>query len=611
MRRILSIVATGLFALTASAGMLQPDLTARGADARWIKRAPAGVAAIKEAVVEAQLAEVNGTRPIVLLETNYYTFLPGEPLQLRMTTDANGFNAPVTMYLYSEDRNSGERRYYTAAGTQLGEGQQSDLFGSPEGGPVPVFVPNVSDLVLFGGTETSDLSWGAAGALGGSITVPAGQPGLYQFVLELRDAEGKRVIARSNAAYSHVTASVAVSGTISQSTTWTADKRYVLSDFVGLSAPAVLTIEPGTVIYGGDSRASLFVARGAKIIADGTNRRPIVFTSPQRVGSRNQSDWGSLVLLGRAPLNVPGGSAFMEGLPSQEAYAFGGNDAQDSSGVLRYVRLEFGGFAIATDREINGLTLAGIGSGTVIDHVQVLHNADDAFEFFGGTVNAKHLLGVGYADDGLDFDLGYTGAIQYAALIKRANDEADGNIITESDNNGEGSGNAPLTDPTVYNVTGIRIPATNGNYGAVLRRNTAGDYHNVIVLGSKNAPLNLRDASTNGNATSGALVWDNSIFSGSFDDAAYPGRSDAAQSRAFALTTNSRNRNIDPMLAIGAPTLLRTFMPDLEPLASSPALDVDFVGYPADGFLDAVDFQGAVGPGDNWVLSGWANFSDN
>lgn len=599
-RIILMIAATGLLAMPAMA------------QKQWAKRAPLGMEALADAVAEASLSEVNGTRPVVLLETNYYTFLPNEPLQLRVTLSPNGFGAPVTLYLYWENRTTGERRYYTIAGTQLAAGQQSDLFGSAAGGPVPVYTPSLNDFVLFGGTESSQLSWGAAGALGGSITVPSGQTGLYQFVFEVRDAAGKRVLARSNAMYSHITESVPVSGTITSSTTWTNDKRYVLSDFVGVASPAVLTIQPGTVVYGGDGRATLFIQRGAKIMADGTERRPIIFTSAQRVGSRNQTDWGSLVLLGRAPINVQGGSAFLEGLPSTDGYAFGGNDAADSSGVVRYVRLEFGGFAIATNREINGLTLGGVGSGTVLDHIQVLHNADDGFEFFGGTVNAKHLLGVGYADDGLDFDFGYTGSIQFAALIKRSNDEADGNIITEADNNADGTAATPLTSPKVYNVTGVRINATNGNYGAVLRRNTAGKFHNILVAGSKNAPLNLRDASTNANANSGALVWDHSIFAGSFEDAAFPSRTDGGQSRTFVFTTNTRNRNTDPMLAMGEPTLIKTYMPDLMPLDASPALDVNYVGNPPDdGFLVPVTFQGAVGPSHDWVLTGWANFSDN
>jgi hypothetical protein len=319
------------------------------------------------------------------------------------------------------------------------------------------------------------------------------------------------------------------------------------------------------------------------------------------------------VLLGNAPINIAGGSAFLEGLPSTAGYSYGGNDAGDSSGIVRYVRLEFGGFPIATDREINGLTLGGVGSGTVIDHVEVLHNADDGFEFFGGTVNAKHLLGVGYADDGLDFDFGYNGHIQFVALVKRNNDEGDGNIITESDNDGQGTNAQPLTSAKVYNVTGVRVgSAVNGNYGAVLRRNTAGKFYNVLIQGSKNAPLNLRDGLTVGNATSGALVFNNSILFGNFADAAFPSRTDGEQSRNFVFNTNTRNRNTDPMLAIGAASLIKSYMPDLEPLEDSPALDADFVAVPPDnGFLESVDYQGAVGRGNNWVLSGWANFSDN
>ncbi|HEX7705531.1 MAG TPA: hypothetical protein VF701_03640 [Thermoanaerobaculia bacterium] len=614
MRRIsvlilVTFLATQAFAARIDRGVAPVE---RDAATRWVKRAPLSAVAMQQAVAHAQLAETSGARPVVLVETNYYTYLAGEPLELRVTIDPNGFDSPVTMYLYRENRVTGERRYHNIAGGLLPAGEQADLFGAVGSG-VPVFVPTLNDFVLFGSTGTgSDLSWGVAGAIGAATTVPAGQPGLHQWVMELRDAAGKRVLARSNAMYSYITQTVQVSGTITSSTTWTADKRYVLNDFVGVAEPAVLTIEPGTVIYGGDTKATLFIRRGAKIMADGTARRPIVFTSTQRVGSRAQQDWGSLVIFGRAPINVAGGQGFMEGLPSQPEFAYGGNNPADNSGIIRYVRLEFGGFLIAQNQEINGLTLCAVGTGTVVDYVQVLHNADDAFEFFGGTVNASHLLGVAYADDGIDTDLGYVGSIQFVALIKRGNDEGDGNILVESDNNGQGTDATPLTSPLVYNVTGVRIPSANGNYGVVLRRNTAGKFYNMISQGSKNAPLNLRDASTTANANSGALVFDHSILFGDFSDAAFPSRTDGGQSRTFAFTTNKNNRNVDPQLAIGAATHVKTLMPDLEPLAGSPALDADFVAVPPDnGFLQAVGYQGAVGPGNNWILTGWANFSDN
>lgn len=610
MKRILMILAVGLFALTAIA-------REREGGAQWVRRAPLAAATFDSAIAQATQADTTGVRPIVLLETNYYTFVPGDPLQLRVTVDPNGFGAPVTMYLYWENRVTGERRYYSVAGTQLAAGVQQDLFGSSSS-PVPVFVPSLNDFVLFGGTESNPLSFGVAGALGSSITVPSGQTGLYQFVFELRDAAGNRVLSRSNAMYSYITGSVDVNGTITTNTTWTNDKRYVLHQFVGVQGPAVLTIQPGTVIYGGDGQATLFIQRGAKIMAEGTARRPIIFTSPQKTGARAQKDWGSLVVLGNAPVNFPGGQSFLEGLPSQPQYAFGGTDPDESSGVMKYIRLEFGGFEIATNQEINGLTLGGVGRGTVIDYVEVLHNKDDCVEWFGGTARAKHILGIDCADDALDTDNGNQMMVQYAAFIKRGDyDEGDSNTWAEADNDANGSANTPVSHQIVYNVTAVRAKTAGtdtGTFGAVLRRNTEGEYRNVVSFGSKNAPADLRDAATIANANAGKLLVDNSILFGDFTDAAFPGRpaGEGQTTRDFLFTTNKNNRNVDPRLAIGTPTLLKTLMPDLSPLPDSPALDATFVAHPPDnGFFEQVDFQGAIGPGNNWILSGWACFSDN
>lgn len=612
MRRILFVLTLAVLGAQQLLAADQREFSRPDRSMNWVKRAPMSEVTLRQAIAEASVADTDGPRPVVLLETNYYTFLPAEQLQLRLTVAANGFGAPVTLYLFHENRTTGDRRYYNVAGGLQNAGVTADLFGSV-GSPVPVFVPALNDFVLFGtASDTSALSWAINGALGGNQ--PAGPIGLYQWGIELRDAAGKRVLARSNAAYSNIATSIPVSGTITSSTTWTANNRYSLNEFVGVAAPAVLTIEPGTVIYGGSTRATLFIQRGAKIMADGTARRPIVFTSPQRVGSRAQQDWGSLVLLGAAPLNVTGGSAILEGLPSEPAYTYGGTNAADSSGVVRYVRLEFGGFPIATNQEINGLTLGGCGTGTVLDYIQVLHNKDDGFEFFGGTVNAKHLLGIDFADDGLDFDFGYNGSVQFAALIKRGvYDENDSNFLTESDNNASGGAETPLTNARVYNVTSVRAANTAGAYGGVVRRNSAGHFYNSIVTGSRLAPLTVRDSSTFSNVTAGSLVVDNSILHGSFADAAFPNTADrAAQTREFVFTTMKHNRNVDPQLAIGTVTLVKTYAPDLTPLANSPALDADFLANPPDdGFLEAVDYIGAIGPGNNWVLSGWANFSDN
>lgn len=632
MRRILTLVAVAT-ALWSSQLLAAPSREDRDRGSRsfvelWARPARLTATDLASAVQAAALTDVNGSRPLVLLETNYYTFLPDDPLQLRVTLNPNGFTAPVTLYLYWENRVTGARRYYNASSKALlPTGTVSDLFGST-GSPVAVIVPSLFDFVLFGtATDPSTIGFGVNGALGGSIATPAGQTGQYQYVMEVRDAAGKRVLSRSNAMYSYIDSSVPVSGTISASTTWTANKRYVLSDFVTVAAGITLTIEPGTVVYGGNGRATLFIQRGAKIMAEGTARRPIIMTSPLRTGSRHQKDWGSLILLGKGIVNEPGGQLFYEGTPSLPEYQFGGSDNADSSGVLRYVRLEFGGFEFEANKEINGLTLGAVGSGTVIDYVEVLQNKDDAAEFWGGAVNVKHFLGIGFADDGLDFDNGYQGNVQFAVLIKRVgdtsiglegNDEEDGNVLTESDNHPTTFTLTPTTNFKVYNVTGVRTggngDAKPGHFGAVIRKGSAGKYLNAIITGSKKAPVTVRDDATYAQAAAGELVFDYSILHGDFSDARFPQTpSDRPQAtRDFIFTTMKHNRNIDPLLAIGSISEFKLLMPDLAPLAGSPALDADFVAQPPDnGFFEQVDYIGAIGPGNNWVLSGWANFSDN
>jgi len=618
MRRIFTgmlAACTAVAAMAAPPQRVEVDLDAERAT-RWVTFAR--TVDVEAAAAEALAAEASGAKPLVLLETNYYTFLPGERVQLRMSADANGFSAPVTLYLYWQDRNSGARRYYNiGAGSLLNAGQTADLFGSTAG-PVPINVPELTDFVLFGSAaDGTSLGWGINGALGASIAAPSpAQPGLYQYVLEVRDATGKRVISRSNANYSFISSSVAVSGQITSSQTWTADKRYVLTGFVVVKEPAVLTIEPGTVVYGGDTRATLFIARGAKLIADGTSRRPIVMTSAQKVGNRAQRDWGSLVVFGRAPINEPGGQAYLEGLPAQPEYQYGGTDPHDDSGVIRFVRLEFGGFEIEVNQEINGLTLGGVGDATVIDHLQVHMNKDDGVEFFGGTANAKHLLFTGLADDPIDGDLGWQGKVQFVVNIKsNLNAEGDSNILLEWDNHPQNYDYTPRTNPQVYNVTGVGTgTSVTGNYGGNLRRGTAGKVYNAITTQSRRAPITLRDTATLNQIPAGELIIDNSILYGSFEGSdAYPNSSDRpAETRTFLFTTMQNNRNVDPLLAIGTWSAKKFMMPDVQPLADSPALDVDYVKTPPDdGFFEAVDFIGGVGPCYNWPMTGWAIFSDN
>ncbi|MBK8499803.1 MAG: hypothetical protein IPL52_13545 [Flavobacteriales bacterium] len=173
---------------------------------------------------------------------------------------------------------------------------------------------------------------------------------------------------------------IEVQGNITANTTWSNSNKYLLKGFVYVEDGATLTVQPGTIIKGDKpTKGSLIIKRGGKIMADGTASQPIVFTSNQAAGSRDRGDWGGIIICGRAPHNQPSDPT-VEGGP--DAF-YGGTDAADNSGVLRYVRIEFAGIAFQPNQEINGLTLGAVGSGTTIEHVQVSYSGDDSYEWFG------------------------------------------------------------------------------------------------------------------------------------------------------------------------------------------------------------------------------------
>lgn len=235
--------------------------------------------------------------------------------------------------------------------------------------------------------------------------------------------------------------------------------------------------------------SALIVTRGGQIHADGTNGT-IVFTSNNATPA--VGDWGGIVILGDAPTNKV--EPTIEGidlptLPAGVDVHYGGNDATDNSGILKYVRIEWAGANVSDNNELNSLTLGGVGSNTVLDYIQVSYGKDDAFEFFGGTVNATHLVSLNTNDDILDFDFGYQGNVQYVIGIRRAGfTYADGNGI-ESDNDGSGSTATPKTQPNVSNITliGGETSAFAGTLNAArFRRATGLNVTNSIFLGYGN-----------------------------------------------------------------------------------------------------------------------------
>ena len=256
---------------------------------------------------------------------------------------------------------------------------------------------------------------------------------------------------------------VNVTTDITTNTTWTSGNVYLISGIRFVSSNAILTIEPGTIIKSAvASQSTLIIARGSKIIAEGTPCRPIVFTSGAAAGSRASGDWSGLIILGNAKHNL-GTANQIEGVAVGDPRSLhGGTDDNDNSGTLKYVRIEYAGFAFSLNNEVNGLTLGSVGRGTTIDYVMVTLANDDAFEWFGGSANAKHLIAYKAIDDDWDTDNGFSGTVQYGLSIKDRNisDQSQSEGF-ESDNSatgvniGVGGVSAPKTSAKFYNITQI------------------------------------------------------------------------------------------------------------------------------------------------------------
>ena len=278
-------------------------------------------------------------------------------------------------------------------------------------------------------------------------------------------------------------------GTITSNQILTSDKVWTLKGYVKVDSNVTLTIQPGTIIKSDVSdKGALIITRGGKIMAEGTANAPIVFTSGKAEGDRRPGDWGGIVILGSAPTNRSTPPTIEGGISE----VYGGTNANDNSGVMRYCIIEFAGIAAAPGSEINGLTLGGVGKGTTLEYIMVAYGNDDAFEFFGGNVNAKHLIAFATADDDFDFDFGYTGKIQYAIAFRDPSfvDAGDAGNGIECDNDGSGSTATPFTRPVLSNFTfagavanASNTPAANHNLSNRWRRSARFVIANSIVGG--------------------------------------------------------------------------------------------------------------------------------
>ncbi len=406
---------------------------------------------------------------------------------------------------------------------------------------------------------------------------------------------------------------VIVTGEISQDTTWTADNTYVLEGTspVFVVGNSTLTIEAGTTIMGRGLGTALVITRGSRIRANGTAERPIVFTSGLAAGLRSPGDWGGLVLLGGAPINAPAG--LIEGIAADDVRAaYGGpapneGDPSHDCGVLSYVRVEFAGFQYVVDQELNGLTLGGCGSQTVVDYVQVHKGLDDGIEIFGGTVDIKHAVISNSADDGLDWDRGWTGRGQF--IIVRGDPSASDGAI-EADNRDGDNAAVPRSSPTLANLTLVGDEGSLASPGIVLRRGTHGRIFNSIVMGFPLSGIDIRDAESISGASADGLTVANSIFFDNGPDGS--AHADVANDGTMLpdaldegpwLAARDNQLGVDPGLADPYDPTAPSFLP-----AAGGAATTGAAVAPSSGFFEPVEFVGALPPsGADWT-EGWTSF---
>jgi len=412
-------------------------------------------------------------------------------------------------------------------------------------------------------------------------------------------------------------------GTITSDVHLTKDKTYRIRGYVYITNNATLTIDAGTKITSNkDSAGVLVIYRGAKIQAVGTATEPIVFTSAET--TPQPGDLGGIILVGQATGN--GNHSVIEGGVDAAFSAFGGTNDADNSGTLKYVRIEYAGKAVNPGDEVNGLSLYGVGNGTTIDYVQVVRGLDDAFEFFGGTVNAKHLVAYNCADDDFDLDDGYRGKIQYAISIKDPKfTDAKGTTGDVSNNfevdnvnpaNGFLLTRAPITAPVLSNFTAIGPNNANGTstdygWGMRWRRGCKFVLANSIVIGSQKGGLRLQEDSTIAYYVRGTSAFYNSFVH------AVTGPIDVETGKTIpgvtydlnSITTLTTGTYKSTVLAAAADMKLtdpfNNTAPNVKPATGSAALSgalFDFGGL-SDAWFDKVTFRGAMDGTTDWTAT--------
>jgi len=440
----------------------------------------------------------------------------------------------------------------------------------------------------------------------------------------------------SNAAVIPVTADITADAT------WTADNIYTIGDAIFVKNNATLTIEPGTVIAGsndGTNFGSLVVTRGSKLEAEGTASRPIIFTATAQAEFYTGQDidgdtlvnttpldpydpidttfnplakggyWGGIILLGNAPVNFYDGlvpdTPSIEGFPGGSSdLEFGGTDAADNSGTMRYVSIQFGGFEFATNDEINGLTLGGVGNGTTIECVEVVANTDDGFEFFGGTVNTKNLVSAFNLDESFDIDQGHQGCHQFWFAVQSTSSDNGSELDSTDGSNLSDEQLSPKSLTQIFNATyiGGGSVAGSSNDGFRIKDGFAGEFHNSVFHDFGGHLFRVDDSSTLAEYNAGTLKLNNCTF-GNFASGASHGGETVAENGLLAQTGNSAI-GTNPQFTTLVRTADEVTEVDPRPATGSPLLSGSLTAISANSCFDEVSYRGAFGD-TNWA-AGWS-----
>ena len=299
-----------------------------------------------------------------------------------------------------------------------------------------------------------------------------------------------------------------LSGEVTEDRTLKSGNTYTLKGGVHVKAGATLIIEPGVTVEGDatESVPYILIEQGAKIMAEGKADEPIIFTATQK----QRGAWGGLIICGKAPVNSGERTAEVGDVQ------YGGSVIGDNSGILKYVRIEYSGNTISSEKEHNGLTLNGVGNGTTVEYVEVYHGKDDGFEFFGGTVNAKYLVSIGAFDDCFDWTYGWSGKGEYW-YAEQASDGGDRGI--EGDNDSKNNANDPYTNPTLVNIT-LKGRAAVGKDGLKLREGTKANISNILISGFDDA-VDIQHNQTFTNVGNGSIKVTGITATGAKNDIKY------------------------------------------------------------------------------------------